>query len=210
MKLEKVIIDGQVYYREVVEESKTEAFTEQGPDLGERAGREQERSSAHSEEWFKKVGKGIRDIGDHIVTGVDNLSKKIQTGAERLFSRDKSTDENSTEAKLLKLLPYMDEDGRHDIFLELMENPESLKNVDLGAILPFFTKEDCDALFLCAIDNFKPDNLGELAKFASEDCLSSVVDSYIEGKYQDIDINAIYPYLAQKDIKRLFDYYVSK
>ena len=52
-------------------------------------------------------------------------------------------------------------------------------------------------------------NQGELSSivpFVSQKVLSSLVDEYIKGNVSKVNMNAIYPFLSQEDIKRIFFY----
>ena len=72
-------------------------------------------------------------------------------------------------------------------------------------------QEDCDSLFLKSIEDPNSNiNICSLAPFLSEEALSSFVDKYIEGEYQDVNIDILYPFLKSSDIKKLFKYVVNK
>ena len=43
-----------------------------------------------------------------------------------------------------------------------------------------------------------------MTPFVSKKCLSSVVDGYIAGEYPALDMDELYPFLSDKDIKRIF------
>ena len=79
--------------------------------------------------------------------------------------------------------------------------------------MPFLDEKDCDALFLkIALDADKKyeHSLVSLAPFVSEECLSKLVDKFVSGELQDVDMDGLYPFLSSKDVKRLFKYIVSK
>ena len=44
----------------------------------------------------------------------------------------------------------------------------------------------------------------EVAPFVSKECLSKVVDKYINGELKNLNIEKIYPFLSSSDIKRVF------
>ena len=44
----------------------------------------------------------------------------------------------------------------------------------------------------------------------NEKAMSLFVDEYISGKYNDVDIESLYPFIDSKDVKRLFKYILKK
>ena len=50
----------------------------------------------------------------------------------------------------------------------------------------------------------------EMANFVSEDCLSILVDEYINGKFSNLDIDKLYPFLDGEDVKKLFYFELKK
>ena len=73
--------------------------------------------------------------------------------------------------------------------------------------MPFLSTEDCDALFKKALD----ENWAivvNIVPFVSSTALSIFVDEYINGNYQNIDIESLYPFIDSKDIKKLFQHFM--
>ena len=157
-----------------------------------------------------KIATSTKDIGSKIAVGAKDLGKKIKNESERIFKKDKSVDPNSTEAKLLRLLPYMSKKETHEVALKLLENDETVKCLDMSTVMPFLSTDDCDALFVRGIEVGKDAaSLAAAAHFVSRDCLHTVVDDYIDGKYPTLDIDSLYPCLADSDIKKIF-YHILK
>ncbi|MBQ9071320.1 MAG: hypothetical protein IJY23_08255 [Clostridia bacterium] len=229
MKFVKVIIDGKEYYqkieeKDIIDESEVEnkKSKENEPEIidAEIENAEElsgsEKFKKDTQEFFEKVGNGAKDLGARIVDGAKNLGEKISVGAkdlgakikegtERLFNKDKSIDPDSTEAKLLRLLPYMSKKDAHSVCEKLLANDETLKNLDIATIMPFLDKEDCDAIFVkCVEVNNTNYDLATAIPFVSAKCLSRVVDNYIAGEYPELDIDSLYPFLSDADIKRIF------
>ncbi len=218
MKFVKVIIDGKEYYQKV-EETVPEAESAEQPE-GEldtepeiidaviEDGEEPnwtEKFNREAYDFFEKVGTGAKDLGEKIVAGAKDLGEKIKMGTERLFNKDKSCDPTSTEAKLLRLLPYMSKEEAHGVAVKLLANDKSLKNLDIATIMPFLSSEDCDAVFVRCIElGNESYDIAKATPFVSEACLSAVVDSYIAGKYPELDIDSLYPFLKDSDIKKIF------
>ncbi len=123
---------------------------------------------------------------------------------------DKKPDKKN---KLVQILPFLDDDDIHEIVEDILSDPDKYDGLNLCAIMPFLSENDCDALFLkIALDNDKKytHSLTSLAPFVSEECLTKLVDKYVEGELQDVDMDGLYPFLSSKDVKRLFKYIVSK
>lgn len=209
MKFVKVIIDGKEYYRMVDDENTSaeskeekeyvDADIEQGeePKCGEKFLRD-------TQEFFEKVGSGAKEFGEKIVAGAKDLGERIKSGTERLFAKDKTLDPNSTEAKLLRLLPYMSAEEAHKVCEKILANDASFKKLDMSTVMPFLSAEDCDTLFVKAIETDKDCDLATATPYVSAKCLSEVVDAYINGKYPSLDIDSLYPFLADAEIKKLF------
>ena len=227
MKLEKVIIDGKEYYREIKEEAfvectaESQSTTENEPETENLNETEEEFTEDKKEKrdaqiFFEKVGKGARDvgvkifdgakkIGNRITVGAKDLGAKMKEGTERLFNRDKSDDPNSTEAKLLRLLPYMSSEDAHEFCRKLIASDEMIKKVNVAEIMPFVSKDDCDALFLkCIVLTDGKSDVAKAVPYVSKSCLALVVDDYINGKYPDLDMDALYPFLSDEEIKKIF------
>lgn len=209
MKWEKVIINGEEYYREVKEQTPTNDTPDQD------AGQSRQDEATGQEEGDRGTSgfrQGMRDTLDRVSRGARELGEKIQRsmqdlaeGVRGVFNRDDSRDPSSRSARLLALLPFMEEGDLHDLVTELIADPEALAGVKLTAILPFLSSEDCDALFLACMQRENGcEDMETVAPFVSPSCLSRVVDGYLEGRYPELNIDAIYPFLAPEDIRRLF------
>ena len=212
MKFVKVTIDGKEYYRKVDdnEEIGTDAAEEQNGEFVDaeiEQGEEptgSEKFWRDTQEFFEKVGTGAREFGEKIAAGAKDLGDKIKNGTERVFAKDRSRDPDSTEAKLLRLLPYMSKEEAHKVAEKLMANDESLKNLDVPTVMPFLTVDDCDAIFVKAIELGRALDLAACVPYISAACLSNVIDGYIAGKYPKLDVDSLYPFLADEEIKKLF------
>ncbi len=216
MKFVKVVIDGKEYYRMEEDEVKTEDTAEgeyieaeiQNPD-GENA------EGTKAKQFFVKIGDGMKDFGEKfakevkgvyikISDGAKDLGVKIKDGCERLFEKDKSRDPNSKEARLLKLLPYMSREEAHLACLELLSDEGALVGVDMSSVMPFLSGEDCDLVFERCLGIDGKWELAKMMQYISDDCKTRFVEGYIEGKYPEINIDELYPFLNDAQIKMLF------
>lgn len=125
------------------------------------------------------------------------------------FGGEKSKKTN----KLMQILPFLDDEDVHEIVEDILSDPTKYDGLNLSCVMPFLDEKDCDALFLkIALDADKKyeHSLVSLAPFVSEECLSKLVDKFVSGELQDVDMDRLYPFLSSKDVKRLFKYIVSK
>ena len=233
MKFMKVIIDGKEYYQKIdenniveentFEEMKNETEAEVvDTEIENEEQTSTEKMKKDAQEFFEKIGSGAKDfgnkikdgakvIGEKITVGAKDFGNKIKEGTERLFNKDKSLDPNSTEAKLLRLLPYMSKEDTHNVCEKLLSNDETLEMLDIATIMPFLTAEDCDAIFLkCVKVNNTKYDLAKAIPYVSKESLTKVVDNYIAGDYPNLDIDAIYPFLSDVDIKRIFYHIINE
>jgi hypothetical protein len=124
------------------------------------------------------------------------------------MKEDVSANPNSKIAKLMKVLPFLEEEDLSDFIKEVLSGKESLKDINIMAFLPFLSEEDCDKLFLKAIhDGNTRYKASSIAPFVSEEVLSVIVDQYLEGKLpQEQRMDSLYPFLSSADVKRVFQH----
>ena len=209
MKFVKVTIDGKEYYRKVDETSDADARCDEGEFIEAEIEQGEEPTGGEkfwrdTQEFFGKVGTGAREFGEKIASGAKDIGDKIKCGTEKMFSKDRSRDPDSMEAKLLKLLPYMSAEDAHKVAERIMANDDAMKNLEIHTVMPFLTSDDCDALFVRTLELGKACDLSACISYVSAECVADVVDAYIEGKYPKLDIDLLYPHLADAEIKKLF------
>ena len=200
MKLEKIIIDGQVYYKEVPTQDA------EGSDMHTDCS--QGSSDCHGDNLGLLADK-VHAFGARVVRGTVAFACGLHEKAKKHFFKAQFRKE-STSKRLLCLLPYMDDAGRHDVFLRFCSSLAELSEDELILALPFFCPADRDSLFLRYIEERRPRHIEEIAALVSKDALSRVVDGYIDGRYSDMDIEGISSLLALEDIKRLYEFYSKK
>ncbi len=184
-------------------------------------GRRNGKIKKDTQEFFERFGSGAKDfgvkivdgakvLGNRISVGAKDLGAKIKEGTERLFNKDKSVDPNSTEAKLLRLLPYMTHEDTHEFCEKILESDEAMSKINVAEIMPFVSSEDCDALFLKSIElDGENCDIAKAVPYVSSACLTAVVDGYIKGEYPDLNIDLFYPFLADAEIKKIFYFFLS-
>ena len=53
-------------------------------------------------------------------------------------------------------------------------------------------------------------DIQKLVPFVSEECMDKFVDLYVQGKYKNVNIDELYPFMNNKSIKKIFSYYLCK
>lgn len=149
----------------------------------------------------------IKVNGKNVKLGQD-YGDVFKTAFEYAFGKKK----NSKDDELLAALPFMNKEDIHELVTEIINDSEQYKSLNLVEIFPFLSVNDCDALFMKFImdDNKYTTSLVAVLPFVSASCLSRFVDEYVNGKYQNIEMSALYPFLNSKDVKRVFNYILSK
>lgn len=131
-----------------------------------------------------------------------DMFKSFTQGFKKLNTKSKS-------ARIIQTLPFLDKEDISELVGGILANSEEYKDLNLVAVMPFVSKEDADKLFMKFIIEDDTQNIKYIygiAPFVSNDCLEAFVDEYIKGKYQDININALYPFMKKSDVKRVFEY----
>lgn len=137
MRLERVYLNGEVLYREIPEENEADSTNEEkrnSPSFAERA-----RTKAGA------VIASARTITKRLEDGAHALGTRIYEGAHALLPHIKKTEGDEWETTI-RLLPHLDAEGRHRVYLGLREDKRRLDKVQLGALLPYLCKEDFDSL----------------------------------------------------------------
>ena len=199
MKFVKVRFFGKEYYKAVGDDYKKDDFIELQPPADNESD-----TVGRTKEFLGRVSDSVKGFTNKVASSVKELGNKAKAGT--LFQK-----EETTEEKLLSLLPYMDTKSRSEVCERLLEGDEALCKIDLGAFLPFFSKDDCDALFVAAIrsGNIRY-KMESVAPYVSKKCYHELVDRYLAGELAWLDIDTLYPYLSDADIKRIFHHIVNK
>ncbi len=129
------------------------------------------------------------------------------------LDEDNATKDAIKMSKLMSMLPFLDDDEVAEIAHYVVSGNPNYKNIKLSALFPFMDEDDCDDIFDSLLDSTQEasENLiYSVLPFVSEEVLSKLVDKFIEGKYQNLDVNKIFPFMSDDDIKRLFKYELNK
>ena len=150
------------------------------------------------EEGMKDFEDAMNQLGETIAKGINKAKVWMNNN-----KNDKVTN------RLVKILPFMDEEDVHEIVDKILLDDPDFKGVNVVAIMPFLDDEDCDKIFLKKLQE-DDDVALELINYVSEECLSYLVDAYINGKYPDLDVDKLYPFLDGDDVKKLFYFELKK
>ncbi|MGM9858858.1 MAG: hypothetical protein ACI311_06400 [Bacilli bacterium] len=141
-----------------------------------------------------------------LVNNALGAAKNVLSSVGGMF---KDTSKNPKTKKIVSMLPFMDDEDIHELVMGIIENKEEYKDLDLVSIMPFLSTEDCDILFKKALDE-NLSNIVSIVPFVSSKALSIFVDEYIDGKYQNVNIEALYPFIDSKDVKKIFKHFMKK
>jgi len=149
--------------------------------------------------------EGMKDFED----AMNQLGETIAKGINKAKVWMNNNKNDKVINRLVKILPFMDEEDVHEIVDKILLDDPDFKGVNVVAIMPFLDDEDCDKIFLKKLQE-DDDVALELINFVSEECLSYLVDAYINGKYPDLDVDKLYPFLDGDDVKKLFYFELKK
>ncbi len=144
---------------------------------------------------------------------IEDISKAINKAFGKLkdtVMQDLNIERNSKTKTLVSLLPYLDEEELNEIADMIIDNHPDMKGLKLATIFPFLSTAKCDEIFLAKMTSLSQSELSSVVPFVSQKVLSNLVDEYIKGNVSKINMNAIYPFLSQDDIKRIFFYELKK
>ncbi len=204
MRLKRHIIDGEVFYKEIKDDNniidvETNEIVDENEEDNQNKTKEDSSKKKDKGSFAEKLDKVIKNA---VNSATDSINK---------FSSQFESQSSKKAKKLAEIIPFLDDDELlHDLVLKIIDGDEEIiKKLDLKSILPFLPDEDCDLLFLKSLE-LKGKISSDCLPFVSEACLSRFIDNYIKGQYQNIDINQVYPFLSNDDIKRLFLYELNK
>ena len=160
-----------------------------------------------------EIEKAFQVIGEKISEAINNVQKGVQDSINT--AQDRANQRRKAD-KLAQMLPFLDEAEIHEIMEKILAGDEAYKGLDIESLMPFMSKEDCGVLFEKSLEanDKEPGVDGKLylkcVPFVDEAVLSKLVDRYVEGGFENIRMDNIYPYLSSADVKRIFYYELNK
>jgi len=166
----------------------------------------EDHEKTHGFEHARQAAESARRMGERIRRNMDR-----HFGHMHYAFHGKDEDFDPRTGHLLRLLPFMDEEDIHEIVTKYLDGDPDYAKLKLPAIMPFLSDEDCDAVFKKALENKELGHyFAAIVPFVSQTALSALVDQYLEGKYPDLNIDQLYPFLDPKDIKRVLHHWMKK
>lgn len=180
-------------------------------DVDEEVYEAEAEDAKDDEKFFKKLERKINKLGEQIEKRINKEEIKATFSQVADFFKDETSNPKSKASRIYRMLPYMDKEDLHEVVEKILDGDEEYKNINLVIIAPFLCTDDCDLLFINAIEKHEKNKvLKKMAPFVSQECLSKFADEYIKGKYQYVNIDHLYPFMDAKDIKKIFKYIISK
>ncbi len=189
------------------DERESDDESDEKDDVRENDDESDENDDERSISWdnvksaLKKAGRIAKKGVQAVDVSLGNLFSVVNCGKSK------------NSGKLMQIIPFLDDDDVHEIMEDILSDPDKYDGLNLCAIMPFLSESDCNALFMrIALDTNKKYeySLSSLAPFVSEKCLSKLVDKYVAGELEDVNMDQLYPFLSSKDVKRLFKHIVSQ
>ncbi len=202
MFLKKVIKDGKVSYEEITYEEAKE-LRKRKEEIISTSEDDLDDLDEEIEEELEKIEELLdEDDNDDDDDLDDDDDAEKHNNYKNIF--------NFNNHSIYGALPFLSKADIHELIKSIIKKDEAVKNLKIEVVLPFASREDCDALFIKALDLNLDIKISHIVPFVSKSCLSKFVDKYIEGKYSDVNVNLLYPFLDSNDIKRLFYYVMRK
>lgn len=149
------------------------------------------------------------DFFDEIEDEEDEEDNNLFEKVGKFFKKGK----NFKDRNIIAMLPFLDKEELHEIAMGIIEGKEEYQDLNLVCVAPFLDDTDCDMIFTYLVqseDHRLKKQVYGFVPFVSKEFLTCLVDSFLEGKNQNIEMDRLYPFMSNKDLKRLFDYYIKK
>ncbi len=104
-----------------------------------------------------------------------------------------------------RMLPFLGDEELKALAKEAIEGAKNDHEENMRLLLklaPFIGQDEVDVILYDLLDRNIP--FEPLAPFASPDFFTTLVDLFLEGRAENVNIDALYPFMDEKDIKRLF------
>lgn len=162
------------------------------------------------ENFDEDYEEDIADLYDDCLDELDDLVIDEEEDFSESFNNFNKTfsykNINKDKKKYIGLLPFMSKDDIEECFDEALKNDDN----SIIGFLPFLKTKKVDELFDKIINKEASVKLTSVLPFVSSDKLSWFVSEYVLGRYQDVNINCLYPFLKSEDIKKLYFYMINK
>ena len=110
--------------------------------------------------------------------------------------------------ELKKMLPFLGAEEIDMIAKNILESEaEEWKGFRIIDLFPFMSTAVIDKMFLETVEAGK--DYGRFLPFVSGRVMHEIVEDVIAGK-RELDLNRMYPFMSDEDIKRVFYFYLNK
>ena len=110
--------------------------------------------------------------------------------------------------ELRKMLPFLGAKEIDMLAKKILESEEEeWKGFRLNDLFPFMSTAVIDKMFMESVEAGK--DYGRFLPFISGRVMHEIVEDVLAGK-RDINLDAMYPFMSNEDIKRVFYYYLDK
>ena len=133
------------------------------------------------------------------------IKEGICIGVEPSDDIDEKNSSASTDKKILEILPFLDENYLMELAVKIISNDSKYDKLQLKDLVCFMNPSNIDKIFFSLLTN-KDERYKEIIPFISNGALSKITHLYIDRRCKFIDMNTIYPFLSNEDIKLVFEY----
>lgn len=164
------------------------------------------------------------DFGD--VTVSDDGTKTVHINKKKEKSEDKFVEmapfldndslhelvvefcNSDLETDMAEILPFLEEDDVGLLIAKFSGGVTEFKGLSLEDLFPFADEKSLDGLFMDKLLNGGLDDT--MLPYVSDDCWHKLVVKYCEDENCKIDIDEIYPFLNDGDLRLLFKAYLKR
>ena len=169
-------------FLEEVEEFRDEIF-----ELVEEINDKETKGSSKQKQEFKSI-EDISGIINEAFAGIRNVFVDLSGKGNGIVS----------------MLPFLGKEEKKELVQMIIDGHEDVKNLKLSSVFPFLDESDCDKIFLAKMKEIPTKEITALFPFVSKEALSVMVDEYLEGNFEGLNMNTVYPFLDQESIKKIF------
>lgn len=108
------------------------------------------------------------------------------------------------------MLAFLGEKEKKELVEMILEDKEETKDLKLSTVFPFLEESDCDKIFIAKMKTIPTKDLTALFPFVSSAALDKMVDEYLDGNFEGLNMTAVYPFLDQETIKKIFYHELNK
>ena len=143
----------------------------------------------------RKAGADLSDLNE-------NLKDVLSFAPPRRYGR-----------RIASMLPFMSQSELMNLAEEILANNGYSRGLNLMGVVPFLNKPNVDGLFMRFLTSNNSDYdkyIRPFLPFVSKNCISTIVDGYIAGNLENLDIKKLYSYLSKDEYARVTEYENSK